>query len=246
MNIKVFISSFFIIILLSLFFFRTGGLFDEAMEVEAPGEKVQSHVSVPSSPAALGNKIEVKNALIKQKSDNFNALNEREENAENLSILFKKYSLDEEVSSAELLADLDSLELEPLRSLQETGSGGNMATVRTKSSLKGTRYFHAQFFTDENGKEYLQHMSFEMGPKEPFERVRELAKAYLSAKVISEISKPNYQLWKMDNGYNVWVKTLSKEELQGDPFNAYSASDVGTKRIVIEEEIHPDQDEHKH
>ncbi len=239
-------SSIFIIILLGLFFFRTGGLFDEAMEKEAPAEAVQSPLSSSKIPAVMGNKIEIKNALKKQKSDSFKALNVQEENGEHLSILFKKYSLDKEVSSAELLADLNSLELDPLRSLQETGSGGNMATVRTKSSLKGTRYFHAQFFTDDNGKEYLQHMSFEMGPKEPFERVRELAKAYLSAKVISEISKPNYQLWKMDNGYNVWVKTLSKEELQDDPFNAYSDSDVGTKRIVIEEEIHPDQDEHKH
>ncbi len=209
--------------------------------------KVEAHPSahkkmLPAPQASVTNKMS-KVKLKELKNPKFEARSPSEESAEALSILFKKFVASESDSES-LMSDLKGLDLEAKRTIQDLGEGRGFSVVRTMNSLKGTRYFHAQFFSDENGKEHLQHMSFEMSAKEPFERVRELAKAYLSSEIESETKRSDYHLWKMKNGYNVWVKVMTKEELLDDPFNAYTENDAGVRRLVIEQEIHPEGDGH--
>ena len=48
----------------------------------------------------------------------------------------------------------------------------------------------------------------------------------------------------MANGRNVYVKRMSLEDLKDHPFNAYTSQDVGTVRVVHEQEIHEDNSVH--
>jgi hypothetical protein len=51
-------------------------------------------------------------------------------------------------------------------------------------------------------------------------------------------SRDGYALWKLSDGRILWVKRMDMDDLKDDPFNAYSADDVGTIRVAVESEIH--------
>lgn len=124
---------------------------------------------------------------------------------------------------------------------------GEMAIVRTGSPLPGTRYFHAQYFSDAGENGFVQHMSFELksGPG-----------AMTSAEVAVQNNFPNlpnpkrrtadYIQWDLPNGQILWIKKLAAIDLKDNPFNAYTAGDVGTIRVAVELEIHDDQASHSH
>lgn len=140
-----------------------------------------------------------------------------------------------------LLEDLQRSGQQPLVVHDENPDSGEMLIVRTKSPLPGTRYFHAQYFTDESGERFVQHMSFEFKPgadsmSEAISTV-ERNFAGLSRPVVQ---RPDYVKWKLDNHYIVWIKRMAAADLQEDPFNSYSLSDDGTIRVAVELEIHGD------
>jgi hypothetical protein len=115
---------------------------------------------------------------------------------------------------------------------------GEMAIVRTRRPLPGTRYFHAQFFSDEKSDSFVQHMSFEYkpGPEAMSDAVMAVQDAFhLGA---PETERDGYVRWNLDEGRILWVKRLEMDELREDPFNAYTPADVGTIRVAIEAEIH--------
>ncbi|ATH06760.1 hypothetical protein BIY24_02030 [Halobacteriovorax marinus] len=116
---------------------------------------------------------------------------------------------------------------------------GSMTVLRTNNSLPGTRYFHAQVFTDEAGKPFVQHMSFEYRPSaDAFAEAVAAAKKTFGLTKVADVRKDGFYSWNTDDGYIIWIKRMTKEDLKDDPFNAYTDKDVGTIRVAKEIEIH--------
>ena len=147
----------------------------------------------------------------------------------------------------DLLQFLEGSGQKPVVVNNSNADTGEMAIVRTASPLPGTRYFHAQYFSDAGEKGFVQHMSFELksGPG-----------AMTSAEVAVQNNFPNlpnprrrtadYVQWDLPNGQILWIKKLATNDLKDNPFNAYTAGDLGTIRVAVELEIHDDQASHSH
>lgn len=139
-----------------------------------------------------------------------------------------------------------------IKSLRDGGMGpiigkdfnedtGKMIVVRTKDTLPGIRYFHAQYFEDENKVQFLQHLSFEIRPApDAMETAFALLKDFKK-----NLSKPNlsnnFIEWNDDDGYSIWLKKLTLEDIKKmrkEPYNSYSAADVGTVQAAIEQSPH--------
>ncbi len=115
---------------------------------------------------------------------------------------------------------------------------GEMIIVRGDSPLPGTRYFHAQYFTDDAGERFVQHMSFEFKPAPDA-----MAAAISAVEKNFNVSSPthrreDYVRWKLGDHKIVWVKRLSDDDMAHDPFNAYSAADRGAVRLAVEDDVH--------
>lgn len=150
----------------------------------------------------------------------------------------------EEAKMEQLLDKLKSKNIEPFVMKDENAYTGSMEVVRTQKVIPGTRYFHAQYFSDgssENREKTLQHMSFEFRPGEnSFNGVKAaFMKTFgLTGKPVLE--KDGFVSWKK-GPYTLWINTQSKEDMANDPFNAYDDKDVGTIRAAVELEIHDHQ-----
>ena len=116
---------------------------------------------------------------------------------------------------------------------------GSMTVVRTREALPGTRYLHAQYFTNDAGEQVLQHLSFEYrpGPHAMGDVVNQVKTLFAVTKKPT-MEKADFISWNKDDGYTVWVKQMGEEDIKDDPFNAYTKQDVGTIRVAIELEIH--------
>lgn len=118
---------------------------------------------------------------------------------------------------------------------------GEMLIVRTDAPLSGTRYFHAQYFTDESGERFAQHISFEFkpGPGAMNDAIAAVEKSFsgLSARTHD---RADYVRWKLGDDRIVWIKKLNMADLQDDPFNAYTKDDVGAVRVAVEQDPHAD------
>ncbi len=167
------------------------------------------------------------------------ALNPAEAKAASVSlkkmtmILFE-YTADEK-KLEDLIRNLKSSGLEPFLVQDKNDYTGEMIIVRTKKPFPGTRYFHAQYFTDENKQTFAQHISFEFQPSP--EAMNQAIQAVHEA--FRNLDKPtnetrDFVQWNLDHGYVVWIKRLGPEDIQGNPFNSYSDDDVGSIRIAVE------------
>lgn len=135
---------------------------------------------------------------------------------------------------------LENLRVGPQVYVDKQSDAGEMRIIRARYPLSGTRYLHAQFFTDENGQPHLQHLSFEFRPGD---NAFANAVAEVQSQIVNgapDIAIPDaYAKWDLaDAGYILWIKTMTLEDLEDDPFNSYTSDDVGTVRVVLEEEIH--------
>lgn len=169
----------------------------------------------------------------------FAAKNEFEKGQWEMSSIVQK-AFQERNKSEVLMKELTRLELEPQMAIDTNPYTGEMKIVRTKGSIKGTRYLHAQYFTDENGQEFLQHLSYEIpGGEGAFQRQIELIQArYNLSKPIR--SNKDFIQWNLNENMEIWIKVLSAEDLGNDTLNAYTKDDIGTIRVAIEKKIHED------
>ncbi len=116
---------------------------------------------------------------------------------------------------------------------------GKMLTIRTNEALEGTRYFHAQFFQDdETGKDPVrQHLSFEIRPSPDCMKVgQEIVEAKLGKKLGTPTSQRGDEWieWKKD-GESIWLQRLGRNDLNADRLNARTIADIGTCRAAIEQ-----------
>jgi len=138
-----------------------------------------------------------------------------------------------------LLEELQRSGQQPVVVRDENPDTGEMLIVRTKNPLAGTRYFHAQYFSDDTGQRFVQHMSFEFkpGPEAMAQAIATVERNFpnLSRPVVK---RNDYVKWTLADDYIVWVKKMATSDLKDDPFNSYSASDDGTIRVAVELDIH--------
>lgn len=153
------------------------------------------------------------------------------------SKIIKDFAVRETRSDA-LIEKLRELEARPLVMNDENPYTGSMKVVRTRSPFPGTRYFHAQYFDNEQNEEYVQHMSFEFRPgAQSFEAVKKSIKtAFKLGEPLED--KEDFISWRQGDDYIVWIKKMELSDMKDDPFNAYSKEDVGTIRVAKELEIH--------
>lgn len=164
---------------------------------------------------------------------------------EKMSFLLKKYS-NKNTTLQSVFYDLKQKNMNPILNTSSNPYTGTMHILRTNSPLSGTRYFHAQYFSDKKTQPYLQHMSFELKPEtNAFENSILMIKKIFPELKNPTIDKKDFILWHWKNGFNVWIQKLSADQLAGDPYNAYEASDAGTIKVAIELDI-GHEDEHNH
>lgn len=135
----------------------------------------------------------------------------------------------------ELMSNLNAGMHEPFQVRDKNPDTGEMIIVRTKSPLPGTRYFHAQYFVDENNKPFAQHISFEFrqSPEAMEQAIAKVQSTFSGLGAPTEESRDFIQ-WELPNGYVVWVKRLDQQDIANNPFNAYNQGDIGSIRIAVE------------
>ncbi|MBT7608306.1 MAG: hypothetical protein HN576_01025 [Bacteriovoracaceae bacterium] len=145
----------------------------------------------------------------------------------------------------EMITMLNELKLAPILKEDSNGDTGSMTVIRTEKTLPGSRYFHAQYFSDSNGQT-LQHLSFEFrpGPGAMEKAVATVIKEF-NIQTDPTMKKDGFISWNKNNRYTIWIKRLTLEDFKGDPFNAYVPDDVGTIRVAMELEIHGHYDGHQ-
>jgi hypothetical protein len=138
------------------------------------------------------------------------------------------------------IEDLKELKLKPVVMKDQNEYTGTLNIIRTKDTLPGTRYIHAQYFEDENMPALLQHLSFEFrGGDKAFDLVKKVVQEQLQITTFPVQQSDAFISWRVGKR-NVWIKKLNLEDISKDnPFNSYDLkNDVGTIRVAIELEIH--------
>lgn len=139
----------------------------------------------------------------------------------------------------QLVRDLYRAGLEPVSSAHTNEETGTLTIVRTEGTLPGTRYFHAQFMTDENGKPYLQHMSFEFRPgPDSMEKAILAVQDTFNLRGAPSTETPDFREWHKD-GRTLWIKRVTDlDELKSDHFNARGPEDRGVIVVGFEDNPH--------
>lgn len=135
----------------------------------------------------------------------------------------------------DIIARLDALKMRPVLHRDQNPYTGTMYVLRTDSPLPGTRYFHAQYFSDDKHLPFLQHMSFDIPPqKNGFQNTIQAIKTAFGKLPHPSVVKKDLIVWPWKKGYNIWIQRLDKEHISGDPFNAYDEKDIGSIKVAIE------------
>lgn len=155
-------------------------------------------------------------------------------NLQRMVLLFKDYARPG-TSVQKLIEALKSEKQEPFLVKDANPYTGEIQVVRTKSPFPGTRYFHAQFLTTNEGVQFVQHMSFEFRPGQgAFEQAVSAVQSAFEVNQPDQVY-PDFQAWNVgQSGYVVWCKKMGVKDLGPDPFNAYTAADKGTIRCALE------------
>lgn len=143
-----------------------------------------------------------------------------------------------------LVQKLTEAELKPLVLQDFNDVTGKMIVIRTEETLPGTRYFHAQYFEDEDKKPFLQHMSFEFRPGEKTldQAIEAVRKAF--PKSIGPVQRctRDYGAWEYGE-MTAWCHELGQIDIENDDANrARSKEDIGAVKCAIEQNPHPQDD----
>jgi hypothetical protein len=239
-----------IISLLIVFFFLGIGYYFYSNDVTEIKEQELTTKFSRSKPHKIPNQNAIKpeqvKALKTSKNPKFKKskpLNEKESLTAYSNIMFQFSN--PKRNKEELITILNEWNLKPLLKEDSNEDTGSMTIVRTEKTLPGTRYFHAQYFSDSNGQT-LQHLSFEFKPG-PLAMKQAISVIQQEFKIQSKptMKKDGFISWNKDDRYTVWIKKLTAEDLKDDPFNAYSPLDVGTIRVAMELEIHDHYEGHQ-
>jgi hypothetical protein len=143
-------------------------------------------------------------------------------------------------SKEDFIAFLQSQGLKPIVAEDRQDLIEDLTIIRTQNSLPGIRYIHAQF--DGDDEQELQHLSFEIKKGEgAHQKAVDFIQKVLPLGPQAEDTDEKMAIFRHD-GYVVWLKELTAEDMIGDRFNAYDRGDIGNIRVAIERDIHPHHD----
>jgi hypothetical protein len=135
----------------------------------------------------------------------------------------------------DLVGHLKSNDEDPVIVRDSIPYTGDMIIIRTNHPPDGTRYFHAQYFEGKGGKQFPQHMSFEFKPgPDAMKQVTSAVQDSCEGLGRPRSQKDDFVEWDRGNGYVMWIKRLGPQDLENNPFNAYTAEDAGSIRVAIE------------
>lgn len=212
-----------VLLMLGIYFFNSARPVAEDLPA-APGIPV-SHKEDPSRPSK---------PLTPEESQKAKA------SLKQMTQVLLRYTVNEKKID-ELMAALKQDLQEPFQVKDKNPDTGEMIIVRTKSPPPGTRYFHAQYFADENNQFFAQHMSFEFRPSpEAMEQAIQMVQETFPGLAAPMEESRDFIQWELPNGYVVWVKRLDQEDISNNPFNAYTLGDIGSVRVAVE--LNPESD----
>ncbi len=187
-----------------------------------------------------------KEAFSQQTTGTSSGLSEEKQSLQNMTGTLAAFATSERTID-ELMEYLKASKQEPVMAEDKNDYTGSMFVVRTNNPFPGTRYFHAQYFQDETGKKFVQHMSFEYKPG-PQAMQDAVAAVQQSFKGLGkpQSQKGDFAMWELDHGYVVWIKKQSAEDLENNLINPSTDADIGTIRVAVEQNPHDDIDEHGH
>lgn len=201
------------------------------VSVEATPAKTSEFLAMPPA-KSIAKQLDGLSAVTKEEKASLNTL---------ASVLFEETR--GPAKPHELVNRLVQLGYEPLVARDSNDYTGSMVIVRTKNALPGTRYFHAQFFSDERGEYYPQYVSFEFRPSQSMDEVVQSLENSFGRLGRPTTNDGVWMTWKLPNDYTLWIKRLDKQDLAGDPFNAYSAQDLNTLKVAIEKDVPGHEDD---
>lgn len=166
-------------------------------------------------------------------------LSKEQESLVRLTKIFERFAGTQR-NENEFVKELVSLGLKPIVARDRQDLIEDLTIIRPENTLPGVRYIHGQFDGDETQE--LQHVSFEIkkGPR-AFEQGMNLVRESMGLGERLKDTDPKMAIFKMD-GYVVWLKEMTWEDMMHDPFNAYTKADVGNIRVAIERDIHDHMD----
>ena len=152
-----------------------------------------------------------------------------------------------ETTLEQVITRLKEFGVEPEWTFNSNEDTGSMVTVQTNNPFRGTRYFKAQYFGGDGNAPFPQYLAFEFRPGPNAMKEAQLALKQSFPQLGQPLeSFDDYAFYQLDDDYVVRVIKMTVEDLQDDTFHAYVPADVGTVRISIELDIHPEGDEHDH
>lgn len=239
------------LILIALLLLGSGALFLGKKKRPASADSLQrAPVTSPQSAAQPADSDSTGASSAKGKDEGADAAAKEREARRSLDVMSRLLSkaFAPDATMDQVFRELKATGQKPFITRSGSSATGSLRIMRTKSPLPGTRYFHAQYFTDEQGKVFPQHMSFEFrpGPHSLQEAAQAAAKNFRLGKPSER--KADFIQWDLDDDYVLWIKKKSAADLQDDPFNAYDpVKDAGTTQMAVEMKIHGDSDEgHEH
>ena len=175
-----------------------------------------------------------------EKLSNYNSFNINEKKSLIILASFLNEAVNENLAMSSLVEDLKDLKLKPLIIKDSNEYTGTLNIVRTKETLPGTRYIHAQYYEGEDTPSFLQHLSFEFrGGDKAFEMVKQVIQEQLKITSVPTSESDKYISWN-EGDKIISIKELDLDSIpKDDTHNSYNLkTDVGTIRVTTELEIH--------
>lgn len=216
----------------------------EGKAESAQVDSVSSRAAAPASPGGTGTIVVTSSGAVAPSPLPERPLSSEERKAlQKMATSLLRYVLPGSRDPQLMIGELAMAGLKPVVAKDVNDATGTMIQIRTEKSLPGIRYYHAQYFEDENKTLFPQHISFEVRPSG--DGMREASAALEAAlkaaeakwgKLGTPITKTeSLAEWRLKGGYMAWIKKMGVEDLENDRFNAHELpQDAGLYKVAIE------------
>ena len=142
-----------------------------------------------------------------------------------------------ENTNEDLIQTLRTLDLEPEVGSDKNEFTGELLMIRSTTEIPGVRYFHAQYFSTEDGGYHPQHMSFDIPPRPGnFQKAVNEVKNQFKINEPPTIERDGFIHWELKNGKAVHITVLNESQMKDSLWNAYDLkADKGTVKVTVED-----------
>lgn len=150
-------------------------------------------------------------------------------------------------SSQALVAELQTLGLEPRPTFTNSDSAGRITVVSTQESVDpNTRYFWAQFRGSNDGaEEFMQIMTFEFRPgPTAMDEAQAMVKKIFALERAPDYSSAVAVSWDINEFYEVLINTINEAHLKNGVMDRqYTTEDLGVIQVTVQVKV---DDGHDH